>query len=275
VTGKELFAAMMAHFGGKVKIIESNWSRASGLTTNIDLLNRATGAGLSVEDAAPLTWTGLRASDYGYDKVIVVHALPQGAQGNYTTFASNFRGENMNPRADVISELRSLFKDGATPSRLIRHIVERHEGERNIHLLVQAYFLEAFDVPIVRGLNPTDDFLEPDLRYAFLNEQIVHEMIQKRSEWDTTTGTNGTSDWLDSVKATDDQERIRQTQSEPIPELSRCWDQLTPKEQIFIHRSLASANGLYESVKILSRLAESLQQQLAEREAMACADNPR
>lgn len=83
VSGKELFAAMMSHFGGKVRIIEGNWSRASGLTTNIDLLNRATAAGLTVEDAAPLTWTGLRASEYGFDKVDVVHALPSAAQGNY------------------------------------------------------------------------------------------------------------------------------------------------------------------------------------------------
>ena len=83
VSGKEFLDAMMAHFGGKVRIIESNWSRASGLTTNIDQLNRAAAAGLSVEDAAPLTWKGLRASEYGYDKVTVIHALPQGAHGNY------------------------------------------------------------------------------------------------------------------------------------------------------------------------------------------------
>lgn len=83
VSGKEYFAAMMDHFGAKVRVIEGNWSRGSGLTTNLDLLNRATAAGLSVEDAAPLTWIGLRASEYGYDKVTVIQALPQGAQGNY------------------------------------------------------------------------------------------------------------------------------------------------------------------------------------------------
>ncbi len=76
VSGKEFFAAMMAHFGARVRIIEANWSRASGLTTTTDQLNRATAAGLSVEDAAPLTWTGRRASEYGYDKVTVIHALP-------------------------------------------------------------------------------------------------------------------------------------------------------------------------------------------------------
>jgi hypothetical protein len=90
VSGTELFAATMAHFGGKVRVIEGDWSRGSGLTTNLDQLNRATAAGLSVEEAAPLTWTGLRASAYGYDKVTVVQALPQGAQGNYDAVRVQF-----------------------------------------------------------------------------------------------------------------------------------------------------------------------------------------
>ncbi len=90
VSGKEFFAAMMAHFSANVRIVEGSWSRASGLTTNIDQLNRATAAGLSVKDAAPLTWTGLRASEYGYDKVTVTLATPPGAQGNYDTARVEF-----------------------------------------------------------------------------------------------------------------------------------------------------------------------------------------
>jgi len=73
-----------------VGIIEGDWNRAGGLTTNIDQLNQATLAGLSVEEAAPLTSTGLRASEYGYDKVTVIHALPQGAQGNYDSVRVHF-----------------------------------------------------------------------------------------------------------------------------------------------------------------------------------------
>ena len=173
----------------------------------------------------------------------------------------------MNPRPDVVTELRALFKDGATPSRLIRHIVERHEGERGYHALIQAYFLEAFGVPIVRGLNPTDDYHHADLRYAFLNEQLVHDMIEK---WDAHSGAGS---WLDQLKAEDDQQRMSQVQANTIPELSRCWSQLTPKEQAFIQRSLATANGLHESVKILARLAECLQQQLAESQQAPSGSN--
>jgi hypothetical protein len=175
----------------------------------------------------------------------------------------------MDTRPEVVSELRSLFKEGATPSRLIRHVVERHEGERSLHALIQSYFLEAFGIPIVRGLNPTDDYQHTDLHYAFLNEQLIHDMVQKRSEWDAgfVAGSSATESWLDPLKAVDDEQRISQVQSVAISELSRCWQQLTPKEQAYIQRSLATANGLYESVKILSRLAECLQQQVAELQA--------
>jgi hypothetical protein len=170
---------------------------------------------------------------------------------------------------EVINELRSLFEVGATPSRLIRHIVERHAGERAFHSLIQAYFHEAFGIPIVRGLNPIDDYQHADLRYAFLNEQLVHEMIQRRSEWDSgaADGTKEFWSWLDSLTASDDKQRLRSVQSVKLPDLSECWSRLTPDEQHYIQRSLASANGLHETVKILSRLVECLQRRLDEVEA--------
>jgi hypothetical protein len=182
----------------------------------------------------------------------------------------------MNTRPEVINELRSLFKEGITPSRLIRQIVERHEGEPSLHALIQSYFLEAFGIPIVRGLNPTDDYQHSDLRYAFLNERLIHEMVQKRSDWDAgfVAGSSETESWLDSLKAADDEQRINQAQAVAIPELSRCWPLLNPKEQSYILRSLATANGLYESVKILARLAESLQQQVAELQTTTSGSSP-
>jgi len=90
VRGKELFRAMMAHFSARVRIIQANWTKASGKTTNLDQVNAATAAGLTVEGAAPLTWTGLRASEVGYDKVTVSHALPRRAKGNYNDIRVEF-----------------------------------------------------------------------------------------------------------------------------------------------------------------------------------------
>jgi hypothetical protein len=175
----------------------------------------------------------------------------------------------MRTRPQVINELRLLFRDGATPSRLIRLVVERHPEEARFHQLIQDYFREGFGIPIVRGLNPIDDYRQADLRYAFLNEQLVHEMLEKRSEWDSAEGAimSTTGSWLDSLTVSGDQQRISQVKAVPIPELRRVWSQMTPEEQDFIDKSMASANGLYETVKILSRLAECLQQRVVELEA--------
>ncbi len=178
----------------------------------------------------------------------------------------------METRAEVLTELRAMFREGATPSRLIRHIADRHAGDDDVHLLVQFYFVEAFGVPIVRGLNPVDRFDHDDLRYAFLNEYLVHEIIQRRSEWDAPSDRvpSESDSWLDSLKATDAKDRISQIHGDLIPELSRCWSHLTPQERYYIQMCLGSANGLSETVKALSRLAECLQQRVIELEA-ACA----
>jgi hypothetical protein len=88
VSGKELFGAMVAHFGSRIKIIEGNWNKASGLTTNLEMFNRATAAGLSEQDAAALTWTGIRASEYGYNTVSVPQSV--GAPGNYDDVYAQF-----------------------------------------------------------------------------------------------------------------------------------------------------------------------------------------
>jgi hypothetical protein len=116
---------------------------------------------------------------------------------------------------------------------------------------------------------PDTFFLQlADLRYAFLNEQLLHEMIQRRKEWDPAViGTSEAGGWLDSLAASDDKQRLREVQSVNLPDLGSCWSRLTLEERDFIHRSLASARGLHESVKILARLAECLQQQLTELQA--------
>ena len=175
----------------------------------------------------------------------------------------------MNARAEIISELRSILKEGATPSRLIRHIVERHSGESGMHTLIQEYFLETFGVPIVRGLKPLDDYDHADLRYAFLNNDLLHDIVQKRLEWDGDfTDAPELNSWLDTLIASDDHERIRQMQSSVPNDLKHCWPQLSLEEQYYIQMSSASANGLNEKVKILSRLVEQLQQKVIELEQL-------
>lgn len=83
VTGREFFAEMMGHFGAKVRVLEGNWDSTSGLTTNIDQMNRAAAAGLGPEEAAALTWTGMRACEFGYNQVRVIAVDPPGATGHW------------------------------------------------------------------------------------------------------------------------------------------------------------------------------------------------
>ena len=126
-------------------------------------------------------------------------------------------------------------------------------------------------VPIVRGLNPVDSYDHADLRYAFLNDQLVHEMVQNRSQWENSVAeANGAVSWLDGLSATDDRERLRQAATATISsELRRCWDIMTTQERDFILLCTASARGLSEKVTALSMLAESLQQRINELEAVS------
>src|SRR4051812_45027081 len=118
----------------------------------------------------------------------------------------------MSIQTSVIQELRSMFKEGATPSRLIQQIVARHPEEGNWHGLIQDYFREGFGVPIVRGLTPGDDFGSIDLRYAYLNEDVLHDMVQSRNKWDRelNRSDNGFPTWLDSLVATSALERLQE-----------------------------------------------------------------
>lgn len=90
VHGKQFFEAMMVHFGARIRMIEGSWNAANGLTTNLDLFNRATSAGLALLDAAAFTWTGLRAAEYGFSPVSIT-ASPPGAVGRFDTVRVEFR----------------------------------------------------------------------------------------------------------------------------------------------------------------------------------------
>ncbi len=69
-----MFRQMMVHFGASVIAIEGNWLGAG--SDNLIAINKLTaGGGMTVEEAAKQTWTGMRAKDYGYMQVEVVGPL--------------------------------------------------------------------------------------------------------------------------------------------------------------------------------------------------------
>jgi hypothetical protein len=90
VKGKDFFRAMMDHFGAKVRIIEGEWDASGGLTANIQQLNAATARGLSLDEAAALTWTGRMAAQFGFKNLTVIDAVPAAAQDTYRHVRVNF-----------------------------------------------------------------------------------------------------------------------------------------------------------------------------------------
>jgi hypothetical protein len=171
----------------------------------------------------------------------------------------------MSIQASVIEELRSMFKNGATPSRLIQHIVARHPHAGNWHGLIQDYFREGFGVPIVRGLRPSEVYDGNDLRYAYLNEDVLHQMAQSRTLWDQELNKQeGTSpSWLDSLAATSDLDRLEEAKQWGAPaDLAESWDRLSDQERRAIALANSGYKGRTEMVHILARLVEGLQRRI-------------
>ena len=92
VSGKEFFNAMMNHFGkGNVSIIEGDWSDDEELGDNLVTYNKERKAGVAPEVAASRTWTGQRATDWGYTKIEVIRELPEEPAGEHTLVLAYFK----------------------------------------------------------------------------------------------------------------------------------------------------------------------------------------
>lgn len=169
----------------------------------------------------------------------------------------------------VISELRRMFREGATPSRLVQHIVERvsHDGSRHPRSLIMHYFGEAFANVLIR-LPFREDYSTDDLQYSHLNQRLLHEMVGRRSEWDQEN-TDGPEYWLDDLDARDCAEHNAAAEVEAIDELSGCVGSLDDAARKYIQRISGNTNWLYEQTRILARLAERLQQRINELEQAA------
>lgn len=161
----------------------------------------------------------------------------------------------------VILELRALFREGATPSRLIQHIYARHGGGESRPVLVEQYFAKAFFVWMVRIPDGWDEFCSGDLRHAQLNTAVLHQIVVNRPRWDQEVGPVPDS-WLDSLVATDDLQAMQQIDPMAHPELAQAWPQLDSEGKKYLQRVLGQATTLHEQVAILARLAERLQQRL-------------
>lgn len=87
VRGKVLFDLMMSHWGvDAIQCVATYWGSRS---TNLADFNRLSKAGLSHDQAAKGTWTGLRLKDYGYVNLLEkVDAI--GGRGAYGIVSAVF-----------------------------------------------------------------------------------------------------------------------------------------------------------------------------------------
>ncbi len=169
----------------------------------------------------------------------------------------------MPPDPQVVEELRTLFLAGATPSRLIKHIISRHATVDKLYSLIQLYFREAFLTPLLR-VSPELMLIDPQgMDLAFLNVNLIHQMLLNQHEWDTehSPDTRETN-WLDGIQLKSDADQINNVKPELIPELSKSWGFLAEEARRYIQRTFGTAQALNERVLLLSRLAEQLQQQV-------------
>jgi hypothetical protein len=82
----------------------------------------------------------------------------------------------------IVAQLRAMFLDGATPSRLIRHIATRLEGDPTWPTYVEPYFTEAFSVTtFVMDDIPQADLDRTDL--SELNVDILRDMVGRKTDW--------------------------------------------------------------------------------------------
>jgi hypothetical protein len=163
----------------------------------------------------------------------------------------------------VVQESRTLFLAGTTPSRLIKYIISRHATEEKLYSLIQFYFREAFLTPLLRASSELMLNDSQGMSLAFLNENLVHQMLLNRQEWDTehSPDSHGTN-WFDGLHPRSDADLINNVKPELIPELSKSWGLMDEEAKRYIQRAFGNAQALHERVVLLSRLAEQLQQQV-------------
>ena len=81
--GNVLFKEMINHFGDTAKGVVGSWTYAD----NLAAFNRLTAQGMSLEEAAAQTWTGMQAARNGFTNVEVI---AEGAPGAYTRVLAKF-----------------------------------------------------------------------------------------------------------------------------------------------------------------------------------------
>lgn len=165
----------------------------------------------------------------------------------------------------IIRELRILFKKGATPSRLIRHIIRRLPGELVTAWVLREYLEQAFCLPMVRLIQPGVDYSHDNPCFVALNRTLIPEIVQRRHEWDLEQeqSKDTTSCWFDGLISTSPEGARDAASQTAHPNLSAStWASLSPEEQDALRLQMAGIKTVSERATLLVHLVERLQQQV-------------
>jgi hypothetical protein len=164
---------------------------------------------------------------------------------------------------NLIRQLRQMFLDGATPSRLMRHVADHHGEDERLHFVIKDYFEEAFGIGLLRYVASDEDY-SPDPRHAHFNRDVVPEIVEHLRDWnpEPTAGS-----WLERASVSSLDEHVQRAKAGPPDELASVWSQLSDEQRLAIVRRIARKNRDWEVIKVLALLAERLQQKVVELEA--------
>lgn len=154
----------------------------------------------------------------------------------------------------LIDQLRFLFKEGATPSSLIRHIADWHAGDSQLDSLVRDYFRESFRVAMIRvGPDQVRKIAEGGTLPS-LNLNVLPQMIESMPEWDGPEENDGC--WTESFAANNS----AAIDPETLPELAGSWPRMDDEAKLFIQRLIETTHTQARNLETLAALAEKLQQ---------------
>lgn len=118
--------------------------------------------------------------------------------------------------------------------------------------------------PLVRNVVSGDDY-QPDSRHAHFNRDLVPEMVQNLSAWNTA---NLDDSWLKGLAVGSLQEHLERLKNHGSQAgLEQVWESMDEKQRCQAIRRVAQKNRDWEVMKVLARLAERLQQKLLDVES--------
>jgi hypothetical protein len=171
----------------------------------------------------------------------------------------------------MIEEIRMVFREGATPARIVHYIMDRCAPSAVTDHDIKEYFRDAFALSphYATMIYHLVDLVRSDdeERLAGTTWRLVAELVRTREEWDDVGGLRHkrSPSWYDEIET---KVWLYDDASESLSCFmgKESWERLSQRDQNAIASIEISHLTCCENMLILARLVERLQQKLIERE---------